>query len=92
MWWHKDGIRDREDINIMSHPANAEAWHALDHFDPEFARDLRSVRLGLSTDGFQPYRSNSTIYCYNYIYIYILKYVIKEINLFIFQMCTYVSP
>jgi hypothetical protein len=25
-------------------------------------------------------------------YIYILKYVIKEINLLFFQMCTYVSP
>jgi hypothetical protein len=41
---------------------DAEAWHALDHFDPKFARDPRSVRLGLSTDGFQPYSSDSTAY------------------------------
>jgi hypothetical protein len=62
MRWHKEGIRDSEDTDIMSHPMDAEAWHALDHFDPEFARDPRSVRLGLSTDGFQPYNSDSTTY------------------------------
>jgi hypothetical protein len=60
--WHKEGICDSEDVNIMSHPADAKAWHALDHFDPEFAWDHRSVRLGLLTDGFQPYCSDSTAY------------------------------
>jgi hypothetical protein len=48
-----EGKRDNEDSNIMSHPADGEAWQTLDRFDPEFARDPRSVRLGLSTDGFQ---------------------------------------
>jgi hypothetical protein len=62
MRWNKEGIRDCEHANIMSHPADAEAWHALDHFDPEFARDPRSVCLGLSIDGFQPYSSDSTTY------------------------------
>jgi hypothetical protein len=62
MWWHKEEIRDSEDVDIMSHPTNVEAWHALDCFDPEFARDPRSVRLGLSMDGFQPYSSYSTEY------------------------------
>jgi hypothetical protein len=62
MRWHKEGIRDSEDADIMSHPVDAEAWHALDHFDLEFPRDPRSVRLGLSTDGFQPYSSDSTVY------------------------------
>jgi hypothetical protein len=60
--WHKEGIRDSEDADIMSHPTDVEAWHALDHFDPKFARDPRSVHLGLSTDGFQPYRSDSNAY------------------------------
>jgi hypothetical protein len=40
MRWHKEGIRDSEDVDIMSHPVDAETWHALDRFDPEFARDL----------------------------------------------------
>jgi hypothetical protein len=62
MKWHKEEIRDSEDANIMSHPADTEAWHALDHFDPEFARDPGSVRLGLSMNGFQPYSSDSIVY------------------------------
>jgi hypothetical protein len=36
----------------MSHPDESEVWEALDHFDPEFARDPKSVRLGVSTDSF----------------------------------------
>jgi hypothetical protein len=34
----------------------------LDRFDPEFARDPRNVRLGLSTDGFTPYSTSATSY------------------------------
>jgi hypothetical protein len=60
--WHKEGTRDSKDADIMSHLADAEAWHALDRFDPEFARDLKSVCLGLSTDGFQSYNSDCTTY------------------------------
>jgi hypothetical protein len=62
MRWHKEGIHDSEDPDIMLHPVDAEPWHTLDHFDPEFARDPRSVCLGLSMDGFQPYSSDSTAY------------------------------
>jgi hypothetical protein len=39
MMWHKEGIRDSKDADIMSHPTDANACHALDRFDPEFARD-----------------------------------------------------
>jgi hypothetical protein len=60
--WHKEGICDSEDVDIMSHPADAEAWYALDRFDPELARDPRSARLGFSTDGFQSYSFDSTMY------------------------------
>jgi hypothetical protein len=62
MRWHKEGIRDSEDADIMSHPADAEAWHALDRFDPEFVRDPRSVHLDLSMGGFQPYSFDSIVY------------------------------
>jgi hypothetical protein len=34
MRWHKKGKRDSEDSDIMSHPADGEAWQALDRFDP----------------------------------------------------------
>jgi hypothetical protein len=60
--WHKEGIRDSEYADIMLHLTDAKAWHTLDHFDPNFVRDPRSVCLGLSTDGFQPYNSDSTAY------------------------------
>jgi hypothetical protein len=36
--WHKEGKRDSEGIDIMSHPADTEAWEALDRFDPEFCK------------------------------------------------------
>jgi hypothetical protein len=62
MRWNKEGIRDSEDIDIMSHPTDAEAWQALDRFDLEFARDPRSVCLALSMDGFHPYSSDGTAY------------------------------
>jgi hypothetical protein len=62
MRWHKEGIRDSEDPDNMSHPTDAKAWHVLDRFNPKVVRDPRSVCLGLSTGGFQPYSSDSTAY------------------------------
>jgi hypothetical protein len=60
--WHKEGKHDSEDPDIMSHLADTEAWEALDCFDPEFARDARSIYLGLSVDGFQPHSEASSLY------------------------------
>jgi hypothetical protein len=62
MGWHKEGKCDSEDLDIMSHPADTEAWEVVDHFDLEFVRDPRSVRLGLSMDGFQPHSEASSLY------------------------------
>jgi hypothetical protein len=62
MRWHKEGKRDSKDPDIISHPDDGEAGHALDCFDPEFVRDPRSVRLGLLTDGFKPPIIDSRLY------------------------------
>jgi hypothetical protein len=62
MRWHKEGDRQGQDPDVMVHPSDGEAWQALNRFDPEFARDPRSVRLGLLTDEFTPYSNNSTSY------------------------------
>jgi hypothetical protein len=62
MRWHKEEKCDSEDSDIISNPADTEAWEALDRFDPEFARDLRSVHLGLLTDGFQPHSEANSLY------------------------------
>jgi hypothetical protein len=59
---HKEGKRDSEDPDIMSYPADSEAWEALDRFDLEFTRDPSSVHLGLSTDDFQPHSEASSPY------------------------------
>jgi hypothetical protein len=64
MRWHKKEKYDSEDPDIMSHPTNSEAWEALDRFDLEFARDPKSVCLGLSTDGFQSHSEARSPYSY----------------------------
>jgi hypothetical protein len=64
MRWHKERKYDSKDLDIMSHPADTEALEALDHFDPEFARDTRSVHLGLSMDGSQPHSEASDTYSF----------------------------
>ena len=65
MQWHKKGKRESEDPDIMTHPADGDAWKALDHFNPEFRRDPRNVRLGFLTDGFTLFStSNSSYSCW----------------------------
>jgi hypothetical protein len=62
MRWHKEEKHDSEDLDIMSYPTDSETWEALDRIDPEFVRNPRTVRLGLSTDGFQPHSEASSPY------------------------------
>jgi hypothetical protein len=59
MRWHKEG--ERENSNVMVH-SDAEAWKALNNFDPDFARDARNVRIGLTIDGFTPFTESATSY------------------------------
>ena len=44
----------------MSHPANSEVWKEFDLEHPWFAEEPRNVRLGLATDGFNPFGNMST--------------------------------
>jgi hypothetical protein len=46
----------------MSHPADGDAWQDFDKEYPEFARDARNIRLGLATDGFNPFSEQNTRY------------------------------
>jgi hypothetical protein len=78
MRWHKEWKHDSEDLDIMSHSADTEAWEALDRFDPEFARDPRSVHLGLLTDGFQPHSdANGPYFCW---LVFIMPYNLPPKN------------
>ena len=60
MQWHADGVRQHE--SMMTHPANAEAWKKFNTAHPKFALDPQNVRLGLCTDGFNPFSNSSSPY------------------------------
>lgn len=60
MRWHKDKRVD--DDNIMRHPADSEAWKHFNRTHELFAQDPRNVRLGLATDGFNPFGNLSNAY------------------------------
>ena len=46
----------------MSHPADGEAWQDFDRQYPDFVEDARNIRLGLATDGFNPFGNMNTKY------------------------------
>ena len=50
------------DDDVMRHPSDGDAWKHFDREHPWFAADSRNVRLGLATDGFNPYGNLSTAY------------------------------
>ncbi|WMV40936.1 hypothetical protein MTR67_034321 [Solanum verrucosum] len=57
MTWHKD---ERINDGIMRHPADSMAWKSFDELHPSFAIEPRNVRLGLASDGFQPFRNSKS--------------------------------
>ena len=61
MRWHASGLR--QDESLITHPSDAEAWKTFNASYPGFAKEIRNVRLGLCTDGFNPF-SNSTYSCW----------------------------
>ncbi len=59
MRWHKE---KRVDDETLRHPADGEEWKNFDRQHPEFSKDPQNVRLGLATDGFNPFGNMSTSY------------------------------
>ena len=59
MRWHSE---KRVDDGIARHPADSVEWKEFDKKYPEFAQETRNVRLGLATDGFNPFGNMSTSY------------------------------
>ncbi|XP_065847546.1 uncharacterized protein [Euphorbia lathyris] len=59
MRWHKEG---RVDDGVMRHPADSPAWKTFDDVHKNFSSDPRNVRLGLASDGFQPFNHSKTSY------------------------------
>ncbi|KAL0549527.1 hypothetical protein IC582_014012 [Cucumis melo] len=60
MSWHRDKRVETDDV--LRHPADAEGWKHFDSEFPNFASDPRNVRLGLASDGFNPFGQMSTSY------------------------------
>jgi len=56
MRWHDE---NRKRDGVLRHPADSEVWHAFDRIHPFFACEPRNVRLGLASDGFQPFRGSA---------------------------------
>ena len=56
LWHHKERVKD----GILRHPADAKAWTDFDEQNSHFASDPCNVRLGLASDGFNPFRVMST--------------------------------
>ena len=59
MRWHHDS---RVDDGVMRHPADAMAWKSFDKIHKDFSSEPRNVRLGLASDGFQPFNQSKTPY------------------------------
>ncbi|KAK6128488.1 hypothetical protein DH2020_037772 [Rehmannia glutinosa] len=52
MRWHAEHMVEDD---IMSHCSDSLAWKHFNDTHPEFAAEIRNVRLCLCTDGFQPF-------------------------------------
>ncbi|XP_057443879.1 uncharacterized protein LOC130736038 [Lotus japonicus] len=59
MKWHK---HKRIDDGVMRHPADSLTWKRFDDDHEDFSSDPRNVRLGLASDGFNPFGIMSTAY------------------------------
>ncbi|GJT78566.1 hypothetical protein Tco_1045291 [Tanacetum coccineum] len=57
MRWHDMG---RTKDGKLRHPGDGLAWKAFNDRYPKFAEDPRSVRLGLASDGCNPFRTMNT--------------------------------
>ena len=57
MRWHAD---DKYQDGKLRHPRDRKACKEFDHQFPSFSADPRNVRLGLSSDGFNPYGNQNS--------------------------------
>uniref|UniRef100_A0A803NSN3 Transposase n=1 Tax=Cannabis sativa TaxID=3483 RepID=A0A803NSN3_CANSA len=60
MIWHNTG-RSKE-VGVMHHPMDGSAWKEFDVSCPNFAREPRNVRLGLASNGINPFGNLSQLY------------------------------
>ena len=54
--WHANG---RNSDGMVRHPADCSQWKEIDGLYPDFGKVTRNLRLGLVSDGMNPYGSLS---------------------------------
>ncbi|XP_071714474.1 uncharacterized protein [Rutidosis leptorrhynchoides] len=59
MRWHQES---RTKDGLLRRPTDSPAWKTFDHQNREFSKEPRNVRLGLASDGFNPFRNMSVSY------------------------------
>ncbi|KAM3281368.1 hypothetical protein P3S67_028389 [Capsicum chacoense] len=59
MRWHHE---HKKEDDVMCHPSDSEAWKHFNESHPFFAVELRNVRLGLCTNGFQKFSQSGRKY------------------------------
>ena len=55
--WHEE---ERKKDGLIRHPADCNQWQSINKEFPLFGGEARNLRLGLSTDGMNPYGTFST--------------------------------
>jgi hypothetical protein len=48
-----------QDGRMIRHPADVTEWQNIDSQNPEFAIDLRNIRIAMSTDGMNPFMNTA---------------------------------
>jgi hypothetical protein len=57
MMWHADGSTKDGVLRLL---ADSEAWKSFDNLYPDFSFESRNMRLGLTSDEFNPFGNMST--------------------------------
>jgi predicted amino acid-binding ACT domain protein len=59
MTWH---YKHQQEKGVLEHPSDADAWKHFDQTYPQFSSEPRNVRLGLCSDGFNPFGQSGKQY------------------------------
>jgi Transposase family tnp2/Transposase-associated domain len=59
--WHEEG---RKNNGKLRHPADSPEWRTIDRKFEDFGREPRNLRLGLCTDGMNPYGNRVAVTAY----------------------------
>jgi hypothetical protein len=58
MTWH---VNNRSGDGMVRHATDSKQWHFIEKW-PDFANEPRNIRLGLATDGTNPFAEKHSIW------------------------------